>query len=67
MDARMVRVMDKQRIKGALDQAKGSLKAGIGRAIGSKKLEVEGKLERAKGKIEVTVGKAKDKLRGVAR
>jgi len=59
----MVRVMDKQRIKGALDQAKGSLKAVAGKVIGSRKLEVEGKLERAKGKIEIAVGLAKDKLR----
>ena len=55
--------MDKQRIKGALDQAKGTLKAAAGKAIGSRKLEVEGKLERAKGKIEIAVGLAKDKLR----
>jgi uncharacterized protein YjbJ (UPF0337 family) len=63
----MWRVMDNQRIKGALDQAKGMLKVGVGKAVGSKRLEVEGKLDKAKGKIEIAVGKAKDRLRSATR
>jgi len=55
--------MDKDRIKGDIDQTKGAVKETIGKAIGDKKLEVEGKIDSTKGKIEDVVGRAKDKVR----
>ena len=56
--------MDKDRIKGAAEKAKGAAKETVGKVIGDSKLETEGKAERAKGKIRNAVGGLKDSLRG---
>jgi uncharacterized protein YjbJ (UPF0337 family) len=42
--------MDKDRIKGSVEQAKGSVKEAVGKAAGDAKLEVEGRNEKAAGK-----------------
>ncbi len=55
--------MDKDRIKGMGDQAKGSMKDAAGRVIGDTKLQTEGKIDKAKGKIENAAGGAKDTMR----
>ena len=55
--------MDRQRIKGMSDQAKGSMKEALGKATGNTRLQAEGKMEKAKGKVENAVGRAKDTLR----
>ena len=55
--------MNKDHIKGAVDQAKGSIKQAVGAASGDTKLKVEGTLEKAKGKLESAVGNAKDTIR----
>jgi uncharacterized protein YjbJ (UPF0337 family) len=55
--------MDKDRIKGMADQAKGAAKEAAGKVTGDQKLRAEGKLDKAKGKIENTVGGAKDAAR----
>jgi uncharacterized protein YjbJ (UPF0337 family) len=56
--------MDKDRIKGAAEKAKGAAKEIVGKVIGDSKLETEGKAERAEGKIRNAVGGLKDSLRG---
>lgn len=56
--------MDKDRITGAADQAKGAVKETTGKVIGDKKLQTEGTLDKAKGQVESAVGGAKDTLRG---
>jgi uncharacterized protein YjbJ (UPF0337 family) len=56
--------MDKDRIDGAADQAKGAMKEVAGKIVGDKKLETEGMLDKAKGRVESAVGDAKDTLRG---
>jgi uncharacterized protein YjbJ (UPF0337 family) len=56
--------MDKDRIEGAADQAKGAVKEAAGKIIGDKKLQTEGTLDKAKGQVESAVGGAKDTLRG---
>jgi uncharacterized protein YjbJ (UPF0337 family) len=56
--------MDKDRIEGSLDQAKGKLKEVAGKATGDAKLEAEGKAEVTAGKIQNAVGGLKDALRG---
>ncbi len=56
--------MDEDRIKGAANQAKGSLKEGAGKLTGDSKMEAEGKLDKAAGKVQNTVGGIKDSLRG---
>ena len=56
--------MDKDRIKGSAEQAKGSLKEKVGKLTGDTKLESEGKADKVSGKIKSTVGGIKDTLRG---
>ena len=56
--------MDKDRIKGSAEQAKGKVKEVAGKAAGDSKLQSEGKGEQVKGKIQNTVGGLKDTLRG---
>lgn len=56
--------MDKDRIKGSAEQAKGKLKEVAGKALGDSKLETEGKGDQVKGKIQNAVGGIKDSLRG---
>jgi uncharacterized protein YjbJ (UPF0337 family) len=43
--------MDKDRIKGSVEQAKGSVKESVGKVTGDAKLEVEGRNEKAAGKL----------------
>ena len=56
--------MDKDRIKGSAEQAKGKVKEVAGKAAGDSKLQSEGKGDQVKGKIQNTVGGLKDTLRG---
>jgi uncharacterized protein YjbJ (UPF0337 family) len=56
--------MDKERIKGSAEQAKGAVKVATGKLLGDSKLEGEGKAEQAKGKFRNAVGGLKDTLRG---
>ncbi|TMJ82927.1 MAG: CsbD family protein [Alphaproteobacteria bacterium] len=56
--------MDKDRIKGSAEQAKGKVKEVAGRATGDKKLTAEGKANKVSGKIRSAVGGLKDALRG---
>jgi uncharacterized protein YjbJ (UPF0337 family) len=56
--------MDKGRIKGAVDQAKGAIKKTVGKITGDTKLETEGRVQKVKGKVESAIGGAKDTLRG---
>jgi uncharacterized protein YjbJ (UPF0337 family) len=56
--------MDKNRIKGSAEQAKGKVKEVAGKVTGDSKLEGEGKADRVKGKVQNTVGGIKDSLRG---
>jgi uncharacterized protein YjbJ (UPF0337 family) len=61
--------MDKDRIDGAAEQAKGTVKELAGKVTGDTKLEAEGKADKLAGKIQstvggITVGGIKDTLRG---
>jgi uncharacterized protein YjbJ (UPF0337 family) len=56
--------MDKDRIQGSAEQAKGTVKEAAGKILGDKKLESEGKTEKAVGKVQNAVGGWKDTLRG---
>jgi uncharacterized protein YjbJ (UPF0337 family) len=55
--------MDKDRINGAADQAKGSIKEAAGKVTGDAKLQTEGTLDKAKGKVESAIGGVKDAVR----
>jgi uncharacterized protein YjbJ (UPF0337 family) len=56
--------MDKDRIKGSAEQAKGAVKEAVGKALGDKKLETEGRADKAAGKVQNAVGGLKDAVRG---
>jgi uncharacterized protein YjbJ (UPF0337 family) len=56
--------MDRNRVKGSAEQAKGKVKELAGKATGDKKLEAEGKANKAGGKIRSAIGGLKDALRG---
>ncbi len=55
--------MNKNRIEGSLDQAKGKIKETAGKATGDAKLQGEGKADQAKGKIKNTVGGMEDSMK----
>jgi uncharacterized protein YjbJ (UPF0337 family) len=55
--------MDKDRIKGLAEQAKGRVKETVGKVSGDTKTEAEGKAEKLAGKVENTVGGLKDKAK----
>lgn len=56
--------MDKDRVEGAFEKAKGSVKEVAGKVTGDTKLEAEGKAQKAGGTVQNAVGGVKDTLRG---
>jgi uncharacterized protein YjbJ (UPF0337 family) len=56
--------MNKDRIEGSAEQAKGAMKEAAGKALGDKKLEIDGKADKAAGKVQNAVGGLKDAVRG---
>jgi uncharacterized protein YjbJ (UPF0337 family) len=57
-------MVDKDRIKGSAEQAKGKVKEWAGKATGDKKSEAEGTADPVKGKVRNAVGGVKDAVRG---
>jgi uncharacterized protein YjbJ (UPF0337 family) len=56
--------MDKDRIEGSAQQAKGKIKEAAGKALGDSKLEAEGKADKTAGKVQNLIGGLKDAVRG---
>jgi uncharacterized protein YjbJ (UPF0337 family) len=61
-----MQMVDENRVKGAWDKAKGTVKEGVGKITGDEKLKAEGKLDKAKGKVESAIGGARDTIRDAA-
>ena len=59
--------MDKDRIEGAGNQVKGSIKQAAGKVLGDTKLQAEGTADKLKGKVQNAVGGAKDAIRDAAK
>lgn len=55
--------MNKDRIEGSFNQAKGKVKEAAGEVTGDAKLQTEGKADQVKGKVQNAVGGAKDKMK----
>ena len=55
--------MNKDRIEGSAQQAKGKVKEVAGKAIGDTKLETEGKADQAAGRVKNTIGGLKDTVK----
>ena len=59
--------MDKDRIEGSANQAKGAIKEAAGKVTGDAKLQAEGKADKAGGTVKNIVGGAKDAIRDATR
>ena len=55
--------MDRNRIEGAAQQVKGSMKEALGRATNSPGMVAEGSGDRAAGKVQGTFGRVLDAVR----
>ena len=55
--------MDRNRVEGAGDKAKGNIKEGLGNLTGDEKLKAEGKMDKAGGSIKSAVGGVADTIR----
>lgn len=55
--------MNKDRIEGSYEQAKGKIKETAGKLSGDSKLETEGKAQQVDGKVQNTVGGLKDAVK----
>ncbi len=56
--------MDRNRVEGAADKAKGSLKEAAGKVTGDEKLKAEGAADKAGGTVKNAIGGAADALKG---
>lgn len=54
--------MNKDRVEGAANTAKGKAKTAAGKALGDEKLKNEGRADQVKGKVQNTVGGIEDEL-----
>jgi len=52
--------MNKDRIEGTYEQAKGKVKEVAGKVTGDTKLQTEGKAQQVAGKVQNTIGGMKD-------
>jgi uncharacterized protein YjbJ (UPF0337 family) len=59
--------MDKDRVSGAGDKAKGAMKDAAGKLTGDRRLQAEGKADKAKGEMKDAFGRAKDAFRDATR
>jgi len=55
--------MNKDRIQGSAEQAKGKVKAVAGKVSGDGKLEAEGNADQFAGKVQNTIGGLKDAVK----
>ena len=55
-----INTVDKDRIKGSAEQAKGAVKETSGKIFGDERLEAEGKTDKAAGKVQNAIGGLKD-------
>jgi len=56
-------MIDRNRIKGSVQQAKGVVKRRFGKATGNRKLELEGRVATTKGQIQSLFGTLKDAIK----
>ncbi len=54
--------MNKDRVKGTIDEVVGAVKRTAGKWAGDTPLQIKGMAQQVKGKLENTIGKAKDTI-----
>ena len=57
--------MNKDQVKGRVEEAKGNIKETTGKVTGNRDLEAEGTLDKATGRAQASYGDAKEKLKDV--
>ena len=55
--------MNKDQVKGRIDEAAGKAKQETGEALGNKRMENEGRADKASGKVQGAYGDAKEKAK----
>jgi uncharacterized protein YjbJ (UPF0337 family) len=55
--------MNKDQVKGRVEQAKGSIKEVAGKTVGNRDLEAEGKIDKATGKVQAEYGDLKQDVK----
>ncbi|OCC04397.1 hypothetical protein BA190_14440 [Labrys sp. WJW] len=53
------------KVKGIANKVAGSVKEGVGKAMGNQEMEAEGTLQKARGEFQETKGKVKDAVKSV--
>lgn len=59
--------MNKDQVKGRVDQASGKIKETAGNVVGNEKLKTEGMAEQLKGKVQAGFGDAKEHAKDKAK
>ncbi len=54
------------KVKGMANEAAGNVKQGVGKMVGSEKMQAEGKVQELKGEGQQAMGKAKDAVKDTA-
>lgn len=55
--------MNKDQVKGRVEEAKGSVKEAAGKVVGNPDLQAEGTVDKAAGKAQANYGDAKEKVK----
>lgn len=55
--------MNKDQVKGRVEEAKGSVKEVAGKAVGNKTMQAEGTVNKAAGKTQAAFGDAKETVK----
>lgn len=56
--------MNKDQVKGRVEEVKGNVKEATGKAVGNRDLQAEGTVDKAAGKVQKNYGDAKEKVKG---
>lgn len=60
-------MINKDQVKGRIEQAKGAVKSTIGEAVGNTQMHVEGEAEKMAGKVQASYGDAKQKAENLTK
>ena len=55
--------MNKDQVKGRVEQVKGNIKEAAGKVVGNDKLKAEGQVDQAAGKTQATYGDLKEDVK----
>ena len=55
--------MNKNQVKGKVEETKGIIKEATGKAIDNKEMQAKGKVQQTAGKVQAAAGDAKEKIK----